>query len=304
MTTVTSVVRERARGHQRDLGDGFMVSRVLPAAHQHAVGPFVFMDHLGPVTLRADQAMDVRPHPHIGLTTVTYLWQGRVEHKDGLGNTQIIEPGAVNWMTAGRGIVHSERTAAADRGKAQVMHGLQLWVALPLDQEQGMPSFEHTDADALPTLDLDGVSGRIVAGSAYGKCSPVSISSDLFYVDAQVSRGKPLRLPAEHVQRAAYVVEGAMHVGGDAISPRELVSFEPGADVELIADVDTHVVVLGGAPLDAPRYIWWNYVASSEDLLEQARQAWREQRYPMVKGDPEFIPLPDGPRTTLRLDPE
>ncbi len=300
---MNAVIRERARGHRRDLGDGFIVSRVLPAAHQHAVGPFMFMDHMGPLTLADDRALDVRPHPHIGLATVTYLWQGRVEHKDGLGNTQIIEPGAVNWMTAGSGIVHSERTAAEDRGKAQAMHGLQLWVALPLAQEQVEPSFEHTDANALPALDLDGVSGRVVAGSAYGKGSPVSISSDLFYVDAHVSQGKRLRLPDEHAQRAAYVVEGAMHVGGDTVAPGELVSFEPNADVELIADTETHVVLLGGAPLDAPRYIWWNYIASSEAILDAARAAWRDKRYPMVEGDPEFIPLPEDQRAALRIEP-
>ena len=304
MNTTTSFVRERAHGHQRDLGDGFMVSRVLPAAHRHAVGPFVFMDHLGPLTIPADQTMDVRPHPHIGLATVTYLWQGRIEHKDGLGNIQIIEPGAVNWMTAGRGIVHSERTATEDRGKPQTMHGLQLWVALPRNREQGEPSFEHTDASALPALHFDGVSGRLVAGRAYGKYSPVSTPSDLFYVDARVQKGKCLKLPDEYVQRAAYVVDGAMHVGNEALSPGELVSFEPKVNIDLIADVNTHVVLLGGAPLDGPRYIWWNYVASSEALLEQAREAWREQRYPMVKGDPEFIPLPENKHATLRLDSE
>ena len=298
-----TVIRERARGHPRDLGEGFVVSRVLPAAHRHAVGPFIFMDHLGPVTLAAGQALDVRPHPHIGLATVTYLWQGRVEHKDGLGNTRIIEPGAVNWMTAGNGIVHSERTAADDRGKPQAMHGLQLWVALPLDREQGPPSFEHTDASALPTLDIDGVRGCVVAGSAYGKRSPVSISSDLFYVDARVSQGRTLRLPDEHVQRAAYVVDGAMRVGDETIPRGELVTFEPAAEVALVADVDTQVVLLGGAPLDGARYLWWNYVASSEALLDDARAAWREQRYPMVDGDPEFIPLPADQRVTLRIEP-
>lgn len=301
---MNKVIQARMRGHERDLGDGFIIRRVLPSSHQRAVGPFVFMDHMGPITLPADEAMDVRPHPHIGLATVTYLWEGRVEHKDALGNTQIVEPGAVNWMTAGRGIVHSERTAAEDRGKPQTMHGLQLWVALPLDQEQGEPGFEHTDASALPSLDLEGVSGRVVAGHAYGKRSPVTVSSELFYVDAQVPAGKKLKVPDEHEQRAAYVIEGAMHAGDEALVAGELVVFEPGAKVELSADTDAHVVLLGGAPLDAPRYIWWNYIASSEALLEQARQAWREQRYPTVAGDPEFIPLPEDKRTTLRLDPE
>ena len=296
-----AVIRERARGHQRDLGDGFTVSRVLPASHQHAVGPFVFMDHLGPVTLSAGQAMDVRPHPHIGLATVTYLWEGRVEHRDGLGNSQLIEPGAVNWMTAGNGIVHSERTPADDRDRTRTMHGLQLWVALPLDREQGAADFEHTDASALPALELDGVAGRIVAGSAYGKRSPVTLPGDLFYVDVHVSPGKQLRVPDEPVQRAAYVVAGAMRVGDETLAPGELVSFEPGIEVTLVADSDTHVVLLGGAPLDAPRYIWWNFVASSEGLLEEAREAWREQRYAMVEGDPEFIPLPENRRAAFKV---
>lgn len=297
-----SVIRERARGHKRDLGDGFMVRRVLPAAHQHAVGPFIFMDHLGPVVLAADSPLDVRPHPHIGLATVTYLWQGRVLHKDGLGNTQLVEPGDVNWMSAGSGIVHSERTAAEDRGKEQAMHGLQLWVALPEDKEQGDAWFEHTPADALPQLEFDGVKGRLVAGTAYGKQSSVTVSSDLFYVDAQVAQGKSLRLPPEHIQRAAYVIEGAMHVGEETIPAGQLISFESAKEIELVADVDTHVVLLGGAPLDGPRYIWWNLVASSKALLEQGRQDWREQRYPMVVGETEFIPLPDDQRATLRVD--
>lgn len=296
-----NAIRERARGHRRDLGDGFIVSRVLPAAHGHAVGPFVFMDHLGPLSLSAGEALDVRPHPHIGLATVTYLWQGRVEHRDGLGNTQVIEPGAVNWMTAGDGIVHSERTPLADRGAPRTMHGLQLWVALPLDREQGEPAFEHTDADALPSLELGGVSGRVVAGSAYGRRSPVSVSSGLFYVDAQVPRGGALPLPDEHEQRAAYVVEGAMHAGNETLTPGELVTFEPGGEPPLVADADTHVVLLGGAPLDAPRHVWWNFVASSEDLLEQAREAWLEKRYAMVEGDDEFIPLPEHRRAAFRI---
>ena len=297
----SSVVLERARGHQRDLGDGFMVSRVLPAAHQHAVGPFVFMDHLGPVDMPPGQAFDVRPHPHIGLATVTYVWEGRIEHRDGLGHVQLIEPGAVNWMTAGGGIVHSERTPADDRERQRRMHGLQLWVALPLDQEQGRAAFEHTDAGALPELALDGISGRLVAGTAYGQRSPVGVSSPLFYVDAYVPRGQALPLPDEHQQRAAYVVAGAMRVGDETLAPGELVSFVPGTTLSLLAEVDPHVVLIGGAPLDAPRYIWWNFVASSETLLEEARQAWLAQRYPMVAGDPEFIPLPEHRRAAFRV---
>lgn len=301
---MSTPIHERMKGHAHDLGGGFMIHRVLPSSSRRAIGPFVFMDHFGPVTLAADQPMDVRPHPHIGLATVTYLWQGRIEHKDSLGNTQVIEPGAVNWMTSGAGIVHSERTAAADRGREQPLHGLQLWVALPLEHERDAPSFEHTDASALPTFERDGVSGRVVAGEAYGKRSPVSTLSELFYVDARVPKGRSLRLPDEHAQRAAYVIEGDMQAGDDPLHVGELSVFESGAPVELRANADSHVVLLGGAPLDAPRYIWWNYVASSEALLEDARQAWREKRFDRVEGDPEFIPLPEDSRVTLRLSPD
>ncbi len=299
---MTTVVRERIEGQRHDLGDGIVIHRVLPSPSGHAIGPFVFMDHLGPLQLPAAQAMDVRPHPHIGLATVTYLWEGRIEHKDALGNTQIIEPGAVNWMTAGRGIVHSERTADEDRGRAQTMHGLQLWVALPQEHELGAPSFEHTEAAALPQLTVDGASIRVVAGTAYGARSPVSTLSELFYVDAHVPQGKTLRVPDEHVQRAAYLVEGEMHADDEPLRLGELMVFEPGATVTLHARADSHVVLLGGAPLDAPRYLWWNYVASSEAALEEAKHAWREQRYPMVDGDPEFIPLPEDGRRAVLLE--
>lgn len=296
-------VLQRMRGRPHDLGDGFMIRRVLPSAEHRAVGPFVFMDDLGPLTLAAGQAFDVRPHPHIGLATVTYLWQGRVEHRDGLGNVQVIEPGAVNWMTAGSGIVHSERTPASDRGASRSMHGLQLWVALPLDQERCEPAFEHTDAAALPAMDFGGTRLRVVAGHAYGRRSPVSVSSELFYVDAIVPAGGSLEFPLEHEQRAAYVIDGALHAGSEALGQDELVLFQPGTHVVLSAERATHVVLLGGAPLDAPRYLWWNYVASSEARLEEARKAWREHRYAMVRGDPEFIPLPEDGRATVRLDP-
>ncbi|HET9032842.1 MAG TPA: pirin family protein [Dokdonella sp.] len=299
---MSTLIRERLKGQSHDLGDGLMIRRVLPTPSGHAIGPFIFMDHFGPLTLPATKPMDVRPHPHIGLATVTYLWQGRIEHKDALGNTQVIEPGAVNWMTAGRGIVHSERTAAEDRGHAQSLHGLQLWVALPLEHERIAPSFEHTDASALPELSVDGASVRVIAGTAYGARSPVSTLSKLFYVDARMPKGKALHVPDEHVQRAAYLLEGDMRVDGESLQLGELMVFRPGAKIALGASVDSHVVLLGGAPLDAPRYLWWNFVASSEAALEEARQAWREQRYAMVEGDAEFIPLPDDGRLTLRLE--
>ncbi len=295
-------IQHRIQGHQHDLGDGFIVRRVLPSAERRAVGPFVFMDHLGPVTLAAGQGFDVRPHPHIGLATVTYLWAGRVEHRDGLGHDQVIEPGAVNWMTAGRGIVHSERTPAVDRARPRTMHGLQLWAALPLDQERCKPAFEHVDADALPAFETHGANVRVVAGHAYGRRSPVTVASELFYVDANLAAEGQLRLPGEHAQRAAYVITGALRVGDARLDPGELVVFGPGIDVTLCADAATHVVLLGGAPLDASRLLWWNYVASSEARLDEARAAWRARGYPMVAGDPESIPLPDPGRALVRLD--
>ncbi len=298
---MSNLISEHLAGFSHNLGDGFHVHRVLPPKSHRAVGPFVFMDHFGPLTMAADKAMDVRPHPHIGLATVSYLWQGRIEHRDGLGNVQIIEPGDVNWMRAGKGIVHSERTAAEDRGKPQAMHGLQLWVALPLEHEQDEPMFEHTDASALPQLEIANATVRIVAGSAWGKRSPVSVQSELFYVDAHLPAGAELPLPDEYPQRAAYLIEGEAEVGGEALRQRELALFAPGKERHIRATSDAHVVLLGGVPLDAPRYLWWNFVASSEAKLEQARQAWREQRWPMVAGDDEFIPLPEGKRKTVCL---
>ncbi|MBU2739940.1 pirin family protein [Acidithiobacillus concretivorus] len=302
---MNNLISERLAGVSHDLGDGFNVHRVLPPKSRRAVGPFVFMDHLGPVELPAERAMDVRPHPHIGLATVTYLWEGRIEHKDGLGNTQIIESGDVNWMTAGRGIVHSERTAAADRNRSQDLHGLQLWVALPREHETCDPMFEHTDAADLPRFDLGSADVRVVAGTAYGKRSPVTTQGELFYVDVHLPAGSELPLPEEYPQRAAYLIDGEAEAGGEALRPRELTLFTPGGSPRIRAIRDAHLVLLGGAPLDAPRYLWWNYVASSEALLEAAREAWRNQRYPMVEGDPEFILLPNNrDRVTLLLQSE
>ncbi len=296
-----SPINERINAHEHDLGDGFIIHRVLPSSQRRAVGPFVFMDYFGPVTLPATKPMDVRPHPHIGLATVTYLWEGRIEHRDSLGNTQIIEPGAVNWMTAGRGIVHSERTAAADRGSEQRMHGLQLWVALPLANEADEPSFEHADAASLPQIAADGARLRIIAGNAYGARSPVSTHGDLFYVDAYIKSGATLRVTDDHIQRAAFLIEGSVSVGNENLQPGQLCVFAPGAAIELRAHGDSHVVMLGGAPLDAPRYIWWNYVSSSREVLAQAQDDWARKRFAMVEDDPEFIPLPEDRRVTVMI---
>lgn len=298
-----SSVLQRIHGHVHKLDASMQVRRMLPSPEHRAIGPFVFLDHMGPVDLAADQAMDVRPHPHIGLSTVTYLWEGRIEHRDSLGNTQLIEPGAVNWMSSGRGIVHSERTAAADRGKPQRLHGLQFWVALPLNRETTEPYFEHTDAASLPALRVGDATLRVVAGGAYGARSPVSVTSELFYVDAHLPAGGRLPLPDGYKQRAAYVIAGAMRADGESAGQGEILIFDARADVDLVAGDDTHVVLFGGAPLDGPRYVWWNYVASSEALIEAARQAWREDRMGRVERDSERIPLPES-RPAARLLPE
>jgi len=287
-----------------DLGSGVTVKRVLPSPERRAIGPFVFMDHFGPITLPATSPMDVRPHPHIGLATVTYLWEGRIEHRDGLGNTQLIEAGAVNWMTSGRGIVHSERTPTRDRGREQRLHGLQLWVALPLEHEEDLPSFRHTEAKELPQISVGGVKLHVVAGTAYGERSPVPVLGELFYVDAYVPRGESLRLPDDYAQRAAYVLSGELYAGEQPVLREELMLFAPGSKLQLNATVDTHVVLMGGAPLDAPRYLWWNYVSSSESRIEEAKVAWTKKRYAMVDGDPEFIPLPVDGRSTVLLQAE
>lgn len=298
-----SSVLQRIRGRLHQLDESMQVRRMLPSPEHRAIGPFVFLDHMGPVDLGADQAMDVRPHPHIGLSTVTYLWEGRIEHRDSLGNTQLIEPGAVNWMASGRGIVHSERTAAADRGAPQRLHGLQFWVALPLDKETMEPFFEHTGAAELPAMAVGDAKLRVVAGEAYGARSPVSVTSELFYVDAHLPAGGRLRLPGGYEQRAVYVIEGGVHAGDDTGEQGDILIFEAHADVELAAAEDAHVVLFGGAPLDGPRYVWWNYVASSEEIIGEAQRAWREDRIGSVAGDPERIPLPEN-RPAARLRPE
>ena len=298
-----SPIIQRIKGRVHKLDESMRVRRLLPSPEHRAIGPFVFLDHMGPVELSADRAMDVRPHPHIGLATVTYLWDGRIEHRDSLGNTQLIEPGAVNWMSSGRGIVHSERTAAGDRGKPQRLHGLQFWVALPLELERSEPWFEHTDASALPSLSVGDAKVRVVAGEAYGTSSPVSANVELFYVDAYLPMEGRLPLPSGYPQRAAYVIDGALNVGRETAQAGEILVFEEGVDLELDAPQEVHFVLFGGAPLDAPRLVWWNYVASDGKLLEQAQQAWRDDRLGHVEGDPERIPLP-GNRPSVRLMPE
>lgn len=276
----------------RDLG-GFSVRRLLPVPRRRLVGPFIFFDHLGPVTLPPGQGVNVRPHPHIALSTVTYLFSGEIFHRDSLGSAQAIQPGAVNWMKAGRGIVHSERTAPEVLARGQHLHGIQAWVALPSAHEEDEPSFVHHPADTLPTLAQDGASLRVIAGTAYGLRAPVDVLSPTLYVDAQLAPGASLDLPTEHEERAFYVVSGSLGCHTDDLPAGSLVVLRPGEPARLTAHQESRLMILGGAPLDGERHIFWNFVSSRKERLEQAKQDWRARRFPLVPGDElEFIPLP------------
>ena len=276
-----------------DLGDGFIVRRVLPFRLRRHVGPFVFFDHLGPVELAPGRGMDVRPHPHIGLATVTYLFDGAIAHRDSLGSEQVIRPGDVNWMTAGRGIVHSERTPAPERAAGQRMHGIQTWVALPRASEQVEPAFFHHPAATLPETERDGVRLRVIAGRSFGMESPVRVFAPTLYVDARLTAGAALRLPAEHEERAIYVVDGDAGVDGRRVPPGTMLVLPGGGEPVIEAAADTCLILCGGAALDGERHLWWNFVASDPALIERAKADWLAQRLGKVAGDDEFIPLPE-----------
>jgi redox-sensitive bicupin YhaK (pirin superfamily) len=277
----------------RDLGGGMVVGRALPAPQRRLIGPFIFFDHMGPVDMPPGMGTDVRPHPHICLATVTYLFSGEIFHRDSLGSAQAIRPGDVNWMIAGRGIVHSERTPPDVRAKGHHLHGIQAWVALPTDAEEGEPAFFHHPANTLPGIDRPRAKMRLIAGSAYGEKSPVVVSSPTFYVDAELEAGATLELPSEHEERGCYVVTGEVEVAGHAFAERSLLVARTGAAVAIQAVKPSRVMLMGGAHL-GPRFIEWNFVASSEQRIETAKTAWRDRRFPLVPGDEvEFIPLPE-----------
>ncbi|HVV84177.1 MAG TPA: pirin family protein [Kofleriaceae bacterium] len=287
-----STIATAIDARRRELG-GLSVLRVLPALGRRTVGPFIFLDHMGPARLDAGRGIDVRPHPHIGLATVTYLFEGELVHRDSLGSEQAIRPGDVNWMTAGQGIVHSERTAAEQRRAASTLHGLQLWVALPAADEEGAPSFHHHPGATLPEVARGGVRLRVLAGSAYGATSPIATRSPLFYVTADLPGGAELALPDEHVERALYVVDGAVAAGGARAEAGRMLVFPPGAPITAHAIAASRVALIGGAPLDGPRHIFWNFVSSSRDRLEQAKRDWRDHRFPSIPGDDtDLVPLP------------
>ena len=278
-------------GRPRDLG-GFGVRRLLPAAGRRTIGPFIFFDHMGPATFAQGAGVDVRPHPHIGLATVTYLFEGELMHRDSLGTAQIIRPGDVNWMVAGRGIAHSERTPPADRAHGSRLHGIQTWVALPRAEEERAPSFAHHPSRNLPEIRGEGCVLRLIAGDGWGARSPVAVSSPTLYAAAELEAGAVLELPESTPERGVYVADGAIEIEGRRHEEGELVEFAPGP-AACRAHTRSQLIIAGGDPLDGPRHIWWNFVSSSEARIEQAKQDWREQRFAPVPGDPERIPLPE-----------
>jgi redox-sensitive bicupin YhaK (pirin superfamily) len=275
----------------RDLG-GFTVARVLPAAERRMVGPFVFLDQMGPADFAPGSGIDVRPHPHIGLATVTYLFRGEILHRDSLGSVQPIRPGEINWMTAGQGIAHSERTPPAIRASGGTLAGLQSWIALPKDDEETAPSFAHHGAAALPVVDGEGRRVRVLIGTIYGARSPVRTFSETLYADVSLTSGATLPVPAEPEERALYLVKGTVEIAGEAIAPGRLLVLRPAAKIAVIARSAARLMLLGGAKLDGPRHLWWNFVSSSRERIEQAKADWRDGRFPPVPGDGEFIPLP------------
>lgn len=282
-------------GVEHDIG-GLKVRRLLPQARCRSLGPFVFFDHIGPHRFAPGVGIDVRPHPHIGLATVTYLWEGVLGHRDSLGHVQDIRPGDVNWMTAGRGIVHSERSPDPERSAGHRIHGLQTWVALPKADERTDPDFHHHPGATLPRIDRPGVRLTVVAGQAFGRQSPVAVFSDTLYVSIELAVGACLEIPPEHAERGLYPVAGALRLDEDGVStalmPNQLALLRPGTTVRLSAQSAARVMLVGGEPLDGPRTLWWNFVASDPALIERAKADWREGRFAQVPGETEFIPLP------------
>lgn len=281
-------------GHQKDLGGGFIVRRVLPAATQRAVGPFIFFDHFGPVTETPGREHDVRAHPHIGLATVTYLFEGAQMHRDSVGSLQRIEPGAINWMTAGRGIVHSERKPEDLLDQHYGIHGLQLWAALPRAHEEDAPSFVHTPAHAIPQLQVGDARVRLLIGEAWGARSPVAVYMPTLYLDVQLPAAGVFELPPLYAERGVYAVDQDLRVGDAALTARQMAVLPAGETVRITAGPQpARLIVIGGAPLDGPRHMWWNFVSSRKERIVQAAQDWEAQRLGQVPGETEFIPLPE-----------
>ena len=285
---VETVIVPRAR----DIGD-FEVRRALPSAKRRMVGPFIFLDQMGPTEFMTGKGMDVRPHPHIGLSTITYLFEGAVTHKDSLGTDIVIRPGEINWMTAGRGIAHSERSPTDQRGGGARLFGIQSWVALPKAAEETAPDFLHYGADALPVIAGDGTSITLVAGSLFGETSPVATSSELIYADMAVSAGSAVPIDPVYEERALYIVSGTVNLAGERYDEGGLIVLRPGEHATLQAATDSRVLLVGGTAFPEPRYIWWNFVSSDQARIEQAKEDWKSGRFDRVLDETEFIPLPD-----------
>ena len=289
------------KSHEKDLGGGFVVRRLLPSAAKQAVGPFIFFDHFGPIDVAPDANHDVRPHPHIGLATVTYLFEGAIDHRDSIGSYQRIEPGAINWMTAGRGIVHSERTPHDLAGQPHRTHGLQLWAALPKAHEEDEPSFTHTPQADIPVVPLDGAVVKVLIGTAFGQTSPVRTYMQTVYLDVALQAGRELRLEGLPPEAAIYPISGDVLVDGVALVPHTMALLEAGAVQAGTVPVVTagggpvQFVVIGGEPLDGHRFLFWNFVSSSKERLAQAADDWSAQRMGSVPGETEFISLPKAP---------
>lgn len=290
---MTDAIRWRLTAHQKDIG-GLAVRRLLPAAKCRAVGPFIFFDHMGPAMFGPDEGVDVRPHPHIGLATVTYLFEGALLHRDSLGTVQEIRPGDVNWMTAGRGIVHSERTARQRRVEGEPLHGLQLWIGMMARDEEIDPGFAHLEGEQLPVVKGEGKTVRIIAGAMFGGISPLKTTSETLLADVILEAGAGMPLDTDYEERAIYVSSGEIDIEGDRFGDGRLLIFRPGDRITVRAVAPSRIAVVGGAPLDGKRYVWWNFVSSRKERIDQAKEEWKQGRFGKVPGDEiEFIPLPE-----------
>lgn len=290
--TANNSVEYLLGGKSRDLGE-FTVLRTLPAPQRQRVGPFIFFDHFGPAQFEPGHGVDVRPHPHIGIATITYLFEGQILHRDSLGHAKVITSGAVNWMTAGRGIVHSERTPPELKASGSPIHGLQSWVALPIDQEESEPGFDHYPAEQVPTVEQSGGTLRVIAGEAFGARSPVRTASETIYVECRLDAGATIEIPIGYDEIAVYAVEGEMTIDGMVVAPGTMAVLSRGAAAAVNASTKALCMLLGGATLEGDRTLWWNFVSSSRERLEQAKRDWRQGRFDAVPGESEFIPLPD-----------
>jgi len=286
--TLEAVIAAKAK----DIG-GFSVRRALPAIERRMIGPFIFLDQIGPAVIPAGRGLDVRPHPHIGLSTMTYLYEGAITHRDSLGTIQEITPGAVNWMTAGRGIAHSERTPDELRRSGHTLSGIQFWVALPKSDEETAPSFLHLGRDQLPSWQSFGVEIRLIAGAMDGRTSPLRAPYPMICADLRLDRGASLRVPADWPERGIYVSNGEIELDGERFAEGQLLVLQSGQVASVVAFGPARLMLLGGDPMDGPRHIWWNFISSSKDRIEQAKADWKQRRFPPVPEETEFIPLPE-----------